>query len=220
MACDHSATVTEPPPRLTLPRLRTQFNAIRNTVFALWALALGTAFTTIVLWHPQQLLGPAASGGTPQHVLTAVAVGVVLWKLGIYGGETIHGDLGATHHVNSLSDTDLARLYTAGAWLHRKTVAAATALAALGLWPLLPAVRQAWIGNDPAVTPGLATTIGIRLLPVFALMVLMVLLRWILFGTMCGLELRQQRIRDDAEDTAAEVTDAAASPVPMADIRA
>jgi len=128
-------------------------------------------FYLVVLDSPGQWLWPAATGRSPQHMLTGALIAVLLLALLRAGHRAIYDDLGRTHHPDQLEDYERHQLARNGRALARATGLIYLALAALLICPAVPDLLAAWTANTPEAF-GVAGPQLLRLTPAIALYLL------------------------------------------------
>ncbi|OLZ51671.1 hypothetical protein BS329_15515 [Amycolatopsis coloradensis] len=192
----------EPDPKTHRPEPPLRFNTyfhdqLRNAQalaeLALWG-AAAIVFYLIVIAHPELWLWPAATGRSPQHLLTGGVIALLLLMVIRVGRDVIYGDRGWTHHPQHLDTYKRIQLDRDGRALARTTSVAYLALIALLIAPVVPDLAMAWSANIPAAFTGLGPQLALRLAPAALLYLLHAALGW-------GLNLIAENLanRQDAE---------------------
>ncbi|MGW5703795.1 hypothetical protein [Amycolatopsis japonica] len=128
-------------------------------------------FYLIVLDRPEQWLWPAATGRSPQHLLTGGLIALLLLGIFMTGHRAIY-DVGRTYLPDRLSDYDRHELDRAGRALVRNTRLLYLALAALLAVPAVPDLVAAWSANTPEAFGVAGPQLLLRLAPAAALYLL------------------------------------------------
>ncbi|MBE1580465.1 hypothetical protein ACFORH_43130 [Amycolatopsis roodepoortensis] len=159
-------------------------------------------FYLVVLDRPGQWLWPAATGRSPQHLLTGGLIALLLLGIFTVGHRAIYDDLGRTHRLDRLDDFELHELARNGRAQVRSTrllhLALATPLAA----PAIPDLVAAWTANTPQAFGAAGPQLLLRLTPVAALYLLHLAFDRGLDAVADHLEHRQDAAQDAALEDA------------------
>ncbi|QXV63591.1 hypothetical protein [Amycolatopsis sp. TNS106] len=162
--------------------------------------AAAYVFYLLVLDRPGQWLWPAATGRSPQHLLTGGLIALLLLGIFIAGRRAIYDNLARTHHPEDLDVVERHELDRAGRALVRNTRLLHFALATLLATPAVPGLLAAWTANTPQAFGVAGPQLLLRLTPVAALYLLHVCVDRGLDVVADHLEHRQ----DVAQDAAIE----------------
>uniref|UniRef100_UPI003F4908E5 hypothetical protein n=1 Tax=Amycolatopsis sp. CA-293810 TaxID=3239926 RepID=UPI003F4908E5 len=129
-------------------------------------------FYLVVLDRPWQWLWPAATGRSPQHLLTGGLIAILLLGIFTVGHRAIYDDHGRTHHLGRLDDFERHELARNGRAQVRATRLLHLALAALLAAPAIPDLVAAWTANTPEAFGAAGPQLLLRLTPALALYLL------------------------------------------------